>query len=107
MQPERKYSPLFDQHFLIASIAPRHAYVASASMDDWADQTSEFLSCLAASAAYEEKGYKGLVAKERLPEIGERYHEGRIGYHMREGAHFLSRRDWINFMDYIKRHQNL
>lgn len=94
---------IFDQHFLIATIAPRYAYIASASTDFWADQTSEFLSGVAASEAYEAMGLKGLVHQEKLPEIGEFFHEGHIGYHMRRGPHFLSRHDWAGFMAFIER----
>ncbi len=96
--------PAFDQHFLLASIAPRFAYVASASMDDWADPTSEFLSCVAASEGYERLGYHGLVTEDRLPRVGEYLHEGRIGYHLREGVHFLSMKDWALYMQYMRRH---
>ncbi len=96
----------FDQHFLLASIAPRFCYVSSASMDDWADPNSEFLSCVAASEKYEELGYSGLVHSDKLPEIGEYFHEGRIGYHKRFGAHFLSRRDWHGFMKFINLHKD-
>ena len=96
----------YDQHFLMATIAPRFVYIASASKDYWADPTSEFLGGVAASPAYEKLGYKGLIHNEKLPEPGEHFHEGRIGYHLREGSHFLSRRDWLEFMTYIRKHQN-
>ena len=95
----------FDQHFLVAAIAPRFAYIASASRDIWADQVSEFLCGVAASEAYEKMGYRGLVHNEKLPEIGEFFHEGRIGYHFTKGPHFLSRRDWQKYMAFIRKHQ--
>ncbi len=95
----------FDQHFLVASIAPRFAYIASANRDFWADPVSEFLSGVAASEAYEKMGLKGLVHDEKLPEVGERFHEGRIGYHLQKGPHFLSRHDWQEFMAFIRKHQ--
>ena len=95
----------YDQHFLVASIAPRFAYIASACKDYWADPTSEFLCGVAASEAYEKLGYKGLVHNEKLPEVGEHFHEGRIGYHLQNGPHFLSRHDWQEFMAYIRKHQ--
>lgn len=96
----------FDQHYLLASIAPRYVYVASASMDDWADPNSEFLCCVAASEKYEEMGLDGFVHNDRLPENGENYHKGRIGYHRRYGKHFISRSDWKCFMEYINAHKN-
>lgn len=95
----------YDQHFLVASIAPRFAYIASACKDLWADPVSEFLCGVAASEAYEKLGYKGLVHDEKLPEVGESFHEGRIGYHLQNGPHFLSRHDWHQFMAYIRKHQ--
>ena len=90
----------FDQHFLVAAIAPRKVYVASAIEDEWADPVSEFLSCYAASEVYEKLGLKGLVSPNRLPEVGEFFHEGNIGYHLRKGTHYLSREDWNLFMDF-------
>ena len=80
---------------------PRKVYVASAAEDLWADPVSEFLSCAAASEVYEKLGLKGLVCPDRLPEAGEHFHEGNIGYHLRKGTHYLSREDWNLFMDYL------
>jgi hypothetical protein len=96
----------FDQHYLIASIAPRFAYVGSASLDAWADPTSEFLSCEAASEAWRKMGLNGLVHQGQMPKDGERFHAGRVGYHKRYGTHFLSRHDWNHYMDYIQLHHD-
>jgi hypothetical protein len=93
----------FDQHFLISAIAPRYVYVSSAIGDEWADPESEFLSCVAASDVYELFGVKGLVTEDRLPEVGTKLHEGRIGYHLRGGTHYLSRYDWQGFMEFMRR----
>lgn len=98
---EKEETLPFDQHFLLAAIAPRKVYVASAAEDLWADPVSEFLSCAAASEIYEKLGLKGLVCPDRLPEAGEHFHEGNIGYHLRKGTHYLSREDWNLFMDYL------
>ena len=91
----------FDQHYLIASIAPRYTYVASALEDEWADPACELLSCVAASPAYEALGQKGIVCENRLPEVGDLYHEGCIGYHLRAGKHYFSREDWNKLTAFI------
>ena len=91
----------FDQHYIIASVAPRYAYVASAAEDLWAAPDSEMLSCVAASEAYEKMGLVGFVCNDRLPEIGDVYHEGNIGFHMRAGLHYFSREDWNKLIAFI------
>lgn len=88
-----------DQHYLVASIAPRKVYITSAIEDRWADPDSEYLTCWAAGDAFGEKGF---VAPYRLPEVGDRFHEGTIGYALRSGAHYYSRKDWLNLMDFLK-----
>lgn len=93
----------FDQHFLLAVIAPRKLYVASAKEDLWADPDSEYLSCVAASEAYERIGLTGFAHPDRLPVAGDVFHEGNIGYHLRKGFHYLSREDWLHFMDFLKK----
>ncbi len=94
----------FDQHYLIASIAPRKAYVASAVEDTWADPSHEMLTCVAASDAYEKMGLKGFICEDRLPKIGDSFHEGNIGYHLRSGTHYFGREDWLIDMEYVKKH---
>ena len=101
---EKEYEMPFDQHELIALLAPRPVYVASASEDIWADPQSEFLACVAADDAYKLLGKKGFVHEDRYPEPGEYLHEGDIGYHLRVGTHFLSRYDWQMFMRFMDRH---
>lgn len=93
----------FDQHFLLAAIAPRAVYVASAEEDLWADPASEFLCCAAASQGFEALGLTGLVTEDRYPRLNEKLHDGRIAYHVRPGTHYLSRYDWNCFMEYINK----
>lgn len=94
----------FDQHFLLAAIAPRKVYVASAAEDLWADPEAEFLSCVLAGRYYERWGLKGFVCGDAFPAVGERLHTGDVAYHKRSGTHFLGREDWLNFMEYAKTH---
>ncbi len=96
----------FDQHYLLATITPRYVYVASANEDQWADPVSEFLNCVTISEIYESYGKKGFVCEGRLPEIGDEFHEGTVGYHLRAGTHYLSREDWQKVMKFIKTKMN-
>lgn len=91
----------FDQHFLLAAVAPRNLLVGSAEQDLWADPDSEYLGCCAVSHVWEALGETGFVHPDRLPNPGDTFHEGKIGYHLRHGAHYLSREDWNRYMDFL------
>lgn len=101
---DREASMPFDQHWLIAAIAPRFVLVGSAEEDIWADPESEMLSCLAASPAYEALGGAGFVGEDRSPVAGDVRLDGRIGYHIRAGAHYFSRTDWHRLIDFVNIH---
>jgi hypothetical protein len=88
-----------DQHQLISLIAPRPAYVTSATSDDWADPVSEFRSCVEASPVYRLYGLE-TVKTSGFPAPETTLHEGHVGYHLRTGAHNLMLFDWKNFMDF-------
>ena len=94
----------FDQHFLLALTAPRHLMVGSAEDDLWADPTSEFLSIAAASCAWKILGKSGLMHKNEIPKAKTVLDEGECAYHVRTGAHYLSREDWAVYMNYINKH---
>lgn len=93
----------FDQHFLLSLVAPRNVYITSATLDQWADPRSEFLACVAASPVYELYGEQGLAFLD-FPKPNQLFHQGNIGYHMREGTHYLSRWDWQQIIAYRERH---
>ena len=95
----------FDQHYLTASIAPRLVYVASAKEDTWADPDAEMLNCVAIDEMYKKYGKEGFVCENRLPEVGDEFHEGNVGYHLRAGLHYFSREDWIKVIKFINRHR--
>ncbi|QHT60959.1 acetylxylan esterase [Paenibacillus lycopersici] len=92
-----------DQHMLLALIAPRPLYVASASKDEWADPRSEFLSLLHAADAYRLFGCEAL-AGIGFPNPEEPLASERTGYHVRTGEHDLKEYDWDRFMDFADRH---
>lgn len=92
-----------DQHMLIALMAPRLVYVASASEDNWAGQPGEFQSCVLASPVWELYGRKGLETT-RFPEPDAPVHLGCVGYHLRSGKHDLTEYDWKCYMDFADKH---
>jgi hypothetical protein len=92
----------YDQSFLLAMIAPRYLLVNSAIEDRGADPNGEFLTTLHASCAWELLEEKGLVCPDRMPQEGDLFDEGRVGYFLRSGRHFLSREDWNAAMRFLK-----
>jgi len=95
---------MFDHHFAAALCAPRHLYVASATNDPWADPPSEFVAAVAASPVYELLGKSGIVAADTWEKEACDYLEGTIGYHLREGNHYLAQYDWERFIKYRNKH---
>ena len=93
----------FDQHALIALIAPRLVCVGSATEDRWAGPLGEWWSAKLASPAWELYGKKGLVA-DRWPAPETPQQEGCVSYHLRTGKHFLTPYDWDRYMDFADMH---
>ena len=96
----------FEQHMLLATIAPRTLFVGSAKEDIWADPDAEKLACFAASPVWVGLGQKGFIAPDALPEVGDDHSDGDICYHLRPGVHFLSRLDWVSYMNAIDKKMN-
>lgn len=90
-----------DQHELLALIAPRPLYVASAEEDDWADPRGEFLSVQGAAPVYELLGRSGRGLEE-LPPVGTPMGEA-LRYHIRPGRHDMTEYDWAQYVAFADR----
>jgi len=96
---QREHELSIDQHQLIALLAPRPVYVASAALDRWADPHGEFLACVAASEVYALFGLEGLELSEEA--LAQSRSVGRhIGYHVRPGRHDITPRDFWHYLDF-------
>jgi len=87
-----------DQHMLLAMMAPRPLYVASAEGDQWSDPKGEFLAARNAGAVYALFGKTGI---EETDMPGLEHPVGKsIRYHYRPGKHDISLYDWQQYLSF-------
>ena len=98
-QPERLP---FDQHCLIALVAPRPVLLANATEDTWANPAGQFDMLRAAEPVYRLLGAGGLGATE-MPEPGKLV-ATKLGYYIRPGKHSMTKDDWKVFLDFADAH---
>ena len=96
-----QYMP-FDQHSVIALMAPRPVYLATGQDDSWADPLGEFLAGKAAEPVYALYGRNG-IGCDSQPAIDKAMNEGYIAYHIRTGGHAILDYDWEQFLIYADR----
>ncbi len=91
----------FDQHLLLATIAPRRILVPGFN-EPWFDTKGDFLSCQAASPAWELFGLPGLP-KVPFPDNYDTSAIGPyLGYFRRTEAHGIAAYDWWMLLNFLK-----
>lgn len=102
----RKYQSYGDQvadlpidgHMLLALVAPRPLYVASAEGDTWSDPKGEFLSAREVSRVYALYGKKGIETTV-LPAVHQPVGNS-VRYHIRAGKHDVTLYDWQQYLQF-------
>ena len=90
----------FDQHWLLALVAPRRLFVSSATLDPWAGQPGEFLAAKAASAAWRARGADGIPENALFPKPDEPLVCGGVAYNVHRGRHTILASDWDLWIDF-------
>jgi hypothetical protein len=91
-----------DFHELIALMAPRPVYLATAEQDYWGDPHGTFLAAKAAEPVFALFGKKGLGV-EKMPPVETPVGDS-IGFHNRKGFHGITEYDWNQFLAFADRH---
>jgi hypothetical protein len=92
----------FDQHSLVALMAPRPVLLSNAMEDQWANPAGQFEALKAAEPVYRLMN-AGTVGSETVPVLGMLL-KGRLGYYIRPGKHSMTASDWRVFMEYADAH---
>lgn len=87
----------FDQHELLALIAPRPLCIGTASLDAPADPYGEFLSCVHASPVYELFGSQPFPGGKMISP--DTWISGDLHFHLRTGDHDQTPWDWARYLN--------
>lgn len=88
-----------DGNLLLALIAPRPLYVASAAQDLFSDPRGEFLATQNVGQVYELFGKHGLNVT-RMPEVDQPVMHD-VAYHIRSGVHDVTAFDWAQYLTFL------
>lgn len=90
----------FDQHLLLALLAPRPVLLGNAGLDRWSDPAAAFAAARAASDAYALFGSDGLAQPNmRLSNLA-----ADIAFYVRPGGHGVRSSDWDRALDFLDTH---
>jgi dienelactone hydrolase len=90
----------FDQHHLLALVAPRPLLLVDGAEDDWADPQGTLDAARAADAAWELLGDNGLVDDD----AGVPRTDATLVHRVRPGDHDVETADWELFLPFLARH---
>lgn len=93
----------FDQHHLLAQIAPRAVYLGGAIGDLWADPVGSFAALEAAAPFWhpgKETGW-GWPLPPAIWSTRPQVLNGPLGYHLRPGEHDQLPHDWRQFLNFL------
>lgn len=91
-----------DQHMLLALMAPRPLYVASADGDQWSDPKGEFLGAQHTNAIYALFRKKG-IGEGSMPGLHQPVGET-VRYHIRAGRHDVTLYDWQQYLAFADKY---
>jgi hypothetical protein len=92
----------FDQHCLVALVAPRPLLFTNAVEDTWANPEGQLQVLQAADPVYRFLGADGLKAKQ-MPPMGQLV-DSTLGYYIRPGKHSMGKEDWKVFLEFADKH---
>ena len=88
----------WDQHFVLALIAPRPVYLGTAQGDTQADPEGEFETAKASDEVYKFLGTEGFPYTA-FPALNEPLY-GQVGFHIRPGGHDVQNFDWKQYLKF-------
>jgi hypothetical protein len=92
----------FDQHELVALMAPRPVLLSNAAGDKWANPTQQFEVLKAAEPVYRLLNAGDCDANKMPPEG--KLVSSKLGYYIRPGPHSMTSGDWMVFLDFADQH---
>lgn len=90
----------YDQHMLIALIAPRPIMLGNARRDVWSDPNGAFRAAMGADPVYDLYGARGLDQDKLKPYDP----TPEIAFWIRPGTHGVVREDWPAFIEFLNAH---
>ncbi len=90
----------YDQHMLLALIAPRPVLLGNARRDVWSDPNGAYRASVGADPVYELYGARGLDQSSLKPYDP----SAEIAFWIRPGTHGVVKEDWPAFLEFLDAH---